>query len=225
MRASSSSPYPHNARVFAGGLNSAPALLRIQYTSMQKFALIVVIACLVFGLAIGTTFLSRRDQMLARQQAVAAAWAHVDAALQRRADLVPGLLASLRHASQPHAGVVAELQQLQDSAHSVHAPQQRIAVNAQLDMAIAHVVALVDRDPELRFDNNFFRIQEELAVAQRRVVFERRRYDQALADYNAFIADFPDTYFARWSGYRPLESYFASPSLSASAAVMGSTGQ
>src|SRR5512142_696566 len=122
--------------------------------------------------------------MDARRQAVDSSWSHVDAALQPRAGVVPALVAALHPSSADERAVLDELLRAQESARSAAMPRDRLAASRQLDAAIRRLFALVEVDPELRFNDKFFRLQERLTVAQERVATERRRYDDAVQNYN-----------------------------------------
>ncbi len=174
---------------------------------MKRIALLLVLSLAIAAIAIGTTYASRRQQMDARQRTVRDAWSQVDGALQSRAELVTPLLASVRAASGQERATFGDLQRARDAVRAAATPRDRIAANQQLDQATGRLMALVNTDPDLRFNSRFFRLQEELAIAQNRVLAARRHYDAALENYNALVA--AHSAFARWSGHAPLTSYFA----------------
>lgn len=176
---------------------------------MKRALFILVLALGVLGIAIFSTYIARREQLDAKRQAVNSAWAHLDAALQRRADLVPTLVASLHPVSVQERAAFGELTRVQLSVSTARAPIERIAASQQLDSAVARLQAVAEIDPDLRFNDRFFRWQEQLSVAQRRVAVEKQRYDQAVDDYNSSLEEFPDSVFARWSGHRPVSNLFS----------------
>jgi LemA protein len=88
-------------------------------------------------------------------------------------------------------------------------PGEKIAANGQLDGAIGRLLAIVENYPNLKSDQNFRALQDELAGTENRIAFERRRYNEALQDYNAYIGLFPNNIFARWAGFQRNNDYFA----------------
>src|SRR2546428_310783 len=90
-------------------------------------------------------------------------------------------------------------------------PADRIAANGQLDGALGRLLALVENYPQLKSNENFLRLQDELAGTENRIAVERRRYNEVLRDYNAYIGLFPNNVFAGWAGFRRDDHYFEAP--------------
>ena len=88
-------------------------------------------------------------------------------------------------------------------------PADKIAANGQLDGALGRLLAIVENYPNLKSNQNFLALQDELAGTENRIAVERRRYNEAIQDYNTFIGLFPNSIFARWAGYQRNNDYFA----------------
>src|SRR6185312_7565093 len=85
----------------------------------------------------------------------------------------------------------------------------KIAANQQLDGALGRLLAIVENYPQLKSNENFLRLQDELAGTENRIAVERKRYNDTLQDYNTYIQKFPNNIFAGWVGFKPNEAYFA----------------
>jgi LemA protein len=87
-------------------------------------------------------------------------------------------------------------------------PQESINANNQLDGALGRLLVLVENYPQLRSNENFLRLQDELAGTENRIAVERRRYNETLQDYNTYIGLFPNNIIAGMSGFSRDEAYF-----------------
>ncbi|MCL6482050.1 MAG: LemA family protein [Firmicutes bacterium] len=174
---------------------------------MKKLGLILV---LVVGLALilGGFFVSRRNEMVRKQEAVRTAWSQVDVVLQRRADLVPNLVETVKGIMAQEQAVFGEIARARAALLAARSPGERIAANQQLDSALGRLLALVENYPQVRSNENFLRLQDELAGTENRIAVERRRYNEVLRDYNTYIALFPNNLIASLAGFSRNEAYF-----------------
>ena len=183
---------------------------------MKKLLIIFVLIATIVGLSVFSTYIVRRDEIAARRATVDKAWTQVNVAMQRRADLVPTVLDTMKaNAGRNHA-LVAEAQQARAGVQAATTPADAIAASRRLDAAIARLYAAAQDDPDLLVNHRFFALQDQWAIATNRVAPERVNYDKAVKDYNAFIADFPNDVFARWASFRPMENVFSADAESAS---------
>ena len=90
-------------------------------------------------------------------------------------------------------------------------PADEIAANGQLDGALGRLLLIVENYPQLKSNENFLRLQDELAGTENRIAVERKRYNDAVQDYNTYIGLFPNNIFARWAGFQRNDAYFAAP--------------
>ena len=163
----------------------------------------------VTALAIGLMYVGRRNQMVVKSQAVEAQWHQVDVDLQRRADLIPNLVETVKGYAAQEQTVFGDIAKARSALLSAQSPSERIAANAQLEGTLVRFLAVTENYPQLRSNENFLRLQDELAGTENRIAVERRRYNLAVQDYNTYIGLFPNNVFAGWAGFKPNNAYFA----------------
>jgi LemA protein len=170
--------------------------------------LLVVVAILLVLVMVGGWFVGIRNQMAVKREAVSAAWAQVDVVLQRRADLIPNLVETVKGYAKQEQAVFGEIAQARSALLGASSPQDKIAANGRLDSALGRLLVLVENYPDLKSNTNFIRLQDELAGTENRIAVERRRYNETVQDYNTFIAQFPASMIASMSGFTRNEAYF-----------------
>src|SRR5258708_32313950 len=162
----------------------------------MKIALAVLAVLLIIALMLGSSFIGRRNQMAVKREAVNAAWAQVDVVLQRRADLIPNLVETVKGFAAQEQTVFGDIAKARSGLLGAHSPAEKIAANGQLDSALGRLLVVVENYPQLKSNENFLRLQDELAGTEKRIAVERRRYNEAVQDYNTFIALFPNSLVA-----------------------------
>jgi len=174
----------------------------------MKIALIVLAVLLISALMLGSSFIGRRNQMAVKREAVNASWAQVDVVLQRRADLIPNLVETVKGFAAQEQTVFGEIAKARAAYLSAGTPAEKIAANGQLDRAMVKFLAVTENYPQLKSNENFLRLQDELAGTENRIAVERRRYNETVQDYNTFIALFPNSLVASMSGFTRNDAYF-----------------
>jgi LemA protein len=174
----------------------------------MKKLLVVIAALAVVALGFGGMYIGRRNQMVVKSQAVTAAWAQVDVVLQRRADLIPNLVETVRGIAAQEQTVFGDIAKARSALLGAQTPADRIAANGQLDGALGRLLAIVENYPQLKSNENFLRLQDELAGTENRIAVERRHYNESVQDYNTYIGLFPNNIFAGWAGFKPNTAYF-----------------
>jgi LemA protein len=175
----------------------------------------LIVALVILGvlvLAVGGMYFGRRNQMVIKDQAVTAQWHQVDVVLQRRADLIPNLVETVKGIASQEQTVFGDIAKARSALLSAQAPADRIAANDQLDGALGRLLAISENYPQLKSNENFLQLQDELAGTENRIAVERRNYNMALQDYNTYIALFPNSIFAGWAGFKPNSAYFTASS-------------
>jgi LemA protein len=174
----------------------------------MKIALAILAILLVIGLLLGSSFVGRRNQMAIKREAVNAAWSQVDVVLQRRADLIPNLVETVKGFAAQEVTVFGDIAKARSALLSASTPTDKIAANQRLDSALGRLLVVVENYPQLKSNENFLRLQDELAGTENRIAVERRRYNETVQDYNTFISLFPNSLVASMSGFARNDAYF-----------------
>jgi LemA protein len=174
----------------------------------MKTGTIVLVVVAVIALLVGGMFVSGRNQMVTKNEAVKSAWAQVDVVLQRRADLIPNLVETVKGFAAQEQTVFHDIASARSALLGAQTPADKIAANGQLDGALGRLLLIVENYPQLKSNENFLRLQDELAGTENRIAVERKRYNDTLQDYNTFIGLFPNNIFAGWAGFQRNNAYF-----------------
>src|ERR1039457_1227156 len=174
----------------------------------MKIALIVLAVLLVLGLMIGGKFVSTRNDLVTQREAVTSQWSDVDVALQRRADLIPNLVATVKGFAQHETEVFKDIADARAALIGGRTPQEKIQANGQLDGALSRLLVIAENYPQLKSNENFLQLQDEIAGTENRIAVERRKYNEALQTYNANISLFPDNIVASLAGFTRNDAYF-----------------
>ncbi len=175
---------------------------------MSKALIVIVVVVVLIALIVFAPYVSVRNTLVTKNEAVKAAWSQVDIVLQRRADLIPNLVATVKGYAKQEQTVFGDIAKARAALLSAGTPAGRIAANNQLDAALGRLLVVVENYPQLKSNENFLRLQDELAGTENRIAVERKRYNDALLDYNTYIQKFPNNIFAGWSGFKPNDAYF-----------------
>src|SRR5271169_3227542 len=169
----------------------------------------ILIVVIIAAFAIGGSYISSRNQMVTLNEQVRSDWAQVDVVLQRRADLIPNLVETVKGYAAQEVTVFGDIAKARSALLGAQTPSDKIAANGQLDGALGRLLAIVENYPQLKSNENFLRLQDELAGTENRISVERKRYDDAIQAYNTYIALFPNNIVAGFAGFQRNDAYFA----------------
>jgi LemA protein len=174
----------------------------------MKIGLIVIVILALIAFICGSTYFSRQNQMVIKQEEVKKDWSQVDVVLQRRADLIPNLVETVKGYAVQEQTVFGEIANARAALMGAKTPADKIAANGQLDSALSRLLLVVENYPQLKSNENFLRLQDELTGTESRIAVERRRYNEAVQDYNTYIALFPNSLVAGFAGFARNDAYF-----------------
>jgi LemA protein len=172
-----------------------------------------VVGVLVLGVVmVFFSYQGSRNEMVAKDQNVKSMWSEVDVQLERRADLIPNLVETVKGFTKEESTVFGDIANARAGMLNAQGPQAKIAANGQLDSAIGRLLLLTENYPQLRSSEQFMRLQDELSGTENRIGVARKRYNDSIQEYNTFILQFPNNIWAGMAGFKENEAYFtASP--------------
>jgi LemA protein len=174
----------------------------------MKIALIILGVLVAILLLFGMSVVGTRNDLVVQRNAVEAAFAQVETALQRRADLIPNLVETVKGFASQEKDVIASVANARAALSGARTPAEKISANSQLDGALSRLLVVVESYPQLKSDANFMRLQDELAGTENRIAVERRKYNETVQKYNTTIELFPNNIAASLFGFQRNDAYF-----------------
>ncbi len=174
---------------------------------MKKWQVIVIVL-IIIAIIVGGSYASSRNNMVRKKEQVNSAWSQVNVVIQRRADLIPNLVATVRGYATHEETVFGQVTKAREELLAASTPAGRIQANGQLDGALGRLLAVVENYPQLKANENFLELQDQLEGTENRIAVERRRYNLSVQDYNTYIGLFPNNLVARMSGFTRDNDYF-----------------
>jgi LemA protein len=174
----------------------------------MKIVLAIIAVIVAVLVVLGLGYISHRNQMVTLNEAIKSNWAQVDVVLQRRADLIPNLVETVKGFAAHEETVFGDIAKARSALMNAQTPQDKIAANGQLDGALSRLLVIVENYPQLKSNENFLRLQDELAGTENRIAVERKRYNDSIQTYNTYIGQFPNNIYASWAGFKRNDAYF-----------------
>jgi LemA protein len=164
---------------------------------------IVLVILLIFGSYVGA-----RNQMVQLNADVDQSWSQVQIVQQRRADLIPNLVETVKGYTKEESTVLTNIANARAGVIGAPDRPSSIAANGKLDLALVQFQRLQENYPQLQSNQQFMRLQDELAGTENRIAVERGRYNNALKAYNVYIQQFPNSIWANMAGFHVRDEYF-----------------
>jgi LemA protein len=174
----------------------------------MKFAIVIIGVLVLFGLGIFGWAMGARNTLVTERESVNGAWSQVDVALQRRADLIPNLVETVKGFAKQEQAVIKEVTDARAALGGARTPSEKIQANSQLDGALSRLLVVVENYPQLKSNENFLRLQDELAGTENRIAVERRKYNETVQKYNTDIELVPNNIAASMFGFQRNDAYF-----------------
>jgi LemA protein len=165
----------------------------------------IVLGVLVL-LGLGAVFSYNR--MVTLKEGIPAAWAQVENVLQRRFDLIPNLVATVKGYAKHERELLSELTKLRSQWGAAKTPDEKRQAATGLEGALSRLMVVVENYPNLKANEGFLRLQDELAGTENRIAVERMRYNEMVRSYNTYVKRFPTNLIAKMFGFTSNEAYF-----------------
>lgn len=179
---------------------------------MGKKSLLILVALaavvIVAGLILAGVVWSSYNRLVSLDESVNSAWAQVETVLQRRYDLIPNLVNTVKGFAKQEQNVLTEVTRLRSQWGEARTQVEKAETASALEGALGRLMVVVEKYPELRSNQNFLALQDELAGTENRVSVERRRYNEVLQQYNTAIRRFPASLVASLFGFSKRDAYF-----------------
>ena len=171
---------------------------------MKKLIPVLAIVLIIAGI-FGSTY----NKLQVKDEDVNQAWAQVENTMQRRADLIPNLVETVKGYAKHEEDVFTKVTEARSAVKAASTPKEYAAANEQMDQAVKNINVVAEAYPELKADSNFANLQAELAGTENRIAVERKRYNEAVADFNKSVKRFPTNLVAKMLGFSQREYFQA----------------
>jgi len=168
---------------------------------------VVVLAAVV----VGGTFVSKWNQLVTMETDIKAKWAQVENQLQRRGDLIPNLVETVKGFAAQEKSILESIANARAKMAGAGSVQDRIAASNELSSALARLLVVVENYPNLKSDATFIRLMDELAGTENRLSVERKRYNDSVQVYNVAVRQFPGNLIASILGFKEQPFFEAAP--------------
>jgi LemA protein len=169
----------------------------------------LIVLVVVFSFS---SYVSAKNQMVALDANIPLALGNIDVDLQRRYDLIPNLVASVKGYANVEETVLTSIANARAGLMTAKTPDEKLAANDRLNVALLPLMRMQENYPQLKSNDQFMRLEDELAGTENRIAVARMRYNQAIRDYNVFIQQFPNSIWANFAGYHPKTEYYSANS-------------
>jgi LemA protein len=175
---------------------------------MKSKAMLAVVAILGVCLLLGIWFVSVGNSLVALRENTSAAWAQVETVLQRRYDLIPNLVNTVKGYAEHEKDLFEEVTRLRSQWGAAKTVDDKVQAAGQLEGTLGRLLLVAEQYPQLKANENFKDLQFELAGTENRITVERQRYNEAIRTYNVAVQQFPGSLVAGFRGFAPNNAYF-----------------
>ena len=178
--------------------------MKALWVVLGVLGLIVLVMVLSFG-----SYVSAKNQMVSLDANIPLALGNIDVDLQRRYDLIPNLVASVKGYANVEETILTSIANARAGLMTAKTPDEKLAANDRLNVALLPLMRMQENYPQLKSNDQFMRLEDELAGTENRIAVARMRYNQAIRDYNVFIGQFPNSIWANIAGYHAKTEYYS----------------
>lgn len=173
--------------------------------------LIIIVALILLAVVVVTSTFGSYNSLVAMDEEVNSQWAVVDSSLQRRFDLIPNLVESVKGAMAHEEAVFTAIADARSKLAGAGSTDERVEASNELEGALARLLVVVENYPELKSNQNVTALMDELAGTENRINVERNRYNEVVRKYNSAIRSFPKNIIAGIFGFEARTYFEASP--------------
>jgi LemA protein len=171
---------------------------------MKKILIVLVITVALLGII----FISAYNGIVAKHETITAKWAQVENQLQRRNDLIPNLVNTVKGYAVHEKTLFEAITNARSQWAKANTVEEKVKAASAIDNAISRLLLVVENYPNLKADQTFLKLEDELAGSENRIAVERMRYNEAVRDYNITVRTFPGNIIASMYGFKPASEYF-----------------
>lgn len=177
---------------------------------MKNKKVVVIIAVLAVIVILGGALISGYNGLITSREAVESAESNIDTYLQRRADLIPNVVSTVKSFAQHETEFFDKVLEARKSLVNAKTPEEKATADAQLDTALQGINVIVEAYPELKSDATYVALMDELEGSENRIAVARKDYNDAVKDYNNKVIRFPGSIVANLFGFEKAEYFEAS---------------
>lgn len=175
---------------------------------MKKMRSLLMITIVLY-LGVTLSGCGTYNNLVTLDEGVKEAWSQVDTQLQRRFDLIPNLVETVKGFATQEKEVFIGVTEARSKVGGANTIPEKIEANNQLTSALSRLMVVVERYPDIKSNENFIRLQDELAGTENRIAVARRRYNEAVKLLNVAVRSFPSNLLANWFKFEKAEFYEA----------------
>ncbi len=190
--------------------NCGQVLLTKSRSGLGGTLLALVFALSVVALVVGGCIYGGYNKAIRLDENVKSSWAQVENVLQRRYDLIPNLVETVKGYASHEQEIFTEVAQSRTRYFQAGTQTEKVEAANGVERALSRLLMLREQYPELKAQSSFLALQDELSGSENRIAVERRRYNDAVRELNTYCRGFPSRVYARWAGVKPAE-YFDVP--------------
>ncbi|HET58302.1 MAG TPA: LemA family protein [Deltaproteobacteria bacterium] len=176
-------------------------------SSAKKTLIGVIAVVVILAIVFYSMFAGNYNRFVQMDETIQSSWAQVENQLQRRYDLIPNLVETVKGYAEHERDVFVEVTQARSRVGQAGSVPEKIEANNELSGALSRLLLVAERYPDLKANQNFLKLQDELAGTENRIAVERMRYNEAVREYNQTIRSFPERFVAGLFGFEEAAYY------------------
>jgi len=174
-----------------------------RHGSTEQLFVIFIASVFLFAIIVAFAIVHIYNKVQRLDEGVNSAWAQVDTVLQRRYDLIPNLVETVKGYAKQEKDVFTEVTRLRSQWAEAKTQSEKVQAASDMESALSRLMVVVEQYPQLKSNENFLALQSQLEGTENRIAVERRRYNETLQAYNTYVRQIPGSFFAQ-----PKDAYF-----------------